>query len=513
MKRVRLIFINLIILTATSLALRSIGVWFQVYLAKRIGAAGIGLIQLILSIYILAITFATSGIRLATTRLVAEEIGMNRHRGAKEAVKNCLKYSIAFSSVAALVLFFCSPYIGRHWLTDSRTVLSLRLLALTLPFLAMSSVYNGYFTAVRKVIKASTVMIVEQVMRIVFIALFLPPLLPKGLEYACAAVVLGSCAGEVFSFLCLFFLYQTDINAYKNKRSSGGLVRRMFQIAMPVAFSAYVTSTIRTVQHILVPYGLKKSGSSPEKALASYGLIHGMVFPVLMFPAAFLNAISELIIPELAECQACEYKNRLNYIVTRVFTLGVLSSVCVMSIFFRYSKELGIAIFSSLEAGNYIRILAPIIPVMYMDSIVDGMLKGINEQVSSMRYNIFESSLGAVLIYFLLPKYAIAGYLFTIFLTRTINFCLSLYRMIKVLKVNIDYNIIIKSVFCMINALILTNLFFHCLRNVLNININSLLVLILAAVLSYYVLLRLLNCITSDDITWFKSIFSKDSSM
>lgn len=507
MKRVKLIFYNLIILTATSLVLRSIGVWFQVYLSKKIGAAGIGLFQLILSVYFLAVTFATSGVRLATTRLVAEEIGTGKFRGAKKAVHNCLMYSISFGTAFAVILFLSAEFIGTNLLSDTRTILSLRLLSLSLPFLAMSSVLSGYFTAVRKAIKASSVMIAEQFVRIGLIALCLTVFLPKGLEYACAAVVVGSCAGELFSFLVLFILYRNDVRSYNNKISSNDLVPRMFHIAIPIALSAYITSGIRTLQHLLVPYGLKKSGSSSESALATYGLIHGMVMPILMFPAAFLNAISDLIVPELAECQACDYKNRLNYIVTRVFNLGVLSSICIMSIFFRYSSELGTAIYNSHEAGLYIRILAPIIPIVYMDSIVDGMLKGINEQVSSMRYNIFESILGAALIYILLPRYGISGWLLMIFITRTINFGLSLNRMVKVLKVILNVNIIVKSLFCMFNSLILANLFFAGINIIFNVHITSLFTLISVVVLSYYILLRLLNCITAEDLTWFRSIF------
>ena len=47
--------------------------FFRVYMSGKIGAEGMGLYQLIFSIYVLASTFATSGISTAVTRLVAEE--------------------------------------------------------------------------------------------------------------------------------------------------------------------------------------------------------------------------------------------------------------------------------------------------------------------------------------------------------------------------------------------------------------------------------------------------------
>jgi stage V sporulation protein B len=114
LKRVKVIFVNMVILTGTSLLLRTIGVLFQVYLSNKIGPAGVGLFQLIISIYFLAITLASSGVRLATTRLVAEEMGKGNTSGAKRAVLNCMVYSLAFGFAFALMLFFCAELIGIH---------------------------------------------------------------------------------------------------------------------------------------------------------------------------------------------------------------------------------------------------------------------------------------------------------------------------------------------------------------------------------------------------------------
>ena len=221
-----------------------------------------------------------------------------------------------------------------------------------------------------------------------------------------------------------------------------------------------------------------------------------------MFPAVLLYAISDLIVPELAECQAQGRPNRLSYIINRVINLGLISSIGVMSIFFRFSAELGSAVYNNSEAGYYLKILAPLIPVMYMDSIVDGMLKGIGQQVPSMAYNIFESLIGVTLIYLLLPKFAIVGYIFTLFLTRTLNFGLSLNRLRKFVSLKITAGAICKTLFCILNALIISNLVFYTLH------ITWLPLCILTTAAAYYLLLRLMSCITGEDLAWFKSIFS-----
>ena len=72
--RRRLLY-NTALLTGSSLLMNAIAMAFQAWLAGRIGAAGIGLYQLVLSVSGLCATFAISGVRFAATRLVAEEIG------------------------------------------------------------------------------------------------------------------------------------------------------------------------------------------------------------------------------------------------------------------------------------------------------------------------------------------------------------------------------------------------------------------------------------------------------
>ena len=66
---------------------------------------------LVMSVYFLCITFANSGINLATTRLVSEELAINSDSGAKIAIKKCLLLSISFGITASVLLFTFAPII------------------------------------------------------------------------------------------------------------------------------------------------------------------------------------------------------------------------------------------------------------------------------------------------------------------------------------------------------------------------------------------------------------------
>jgi len=70
-------FYSALLLTGANLALRMVSMGFQVYLSGQIGAAGIGLLQLVLSVSMLAMAAGMGGIRTSAMYLTAEEIALS----------------------------------------------------------------------------------------------------------------------------------------------------------------------------------------------------------------------------------------------------------------------------------------------------------------------------------------------------------------------------------------------------------------------------------------------------
>ena len=504
-KRGRTMLLNTLLLTATTFLMRSVGVLFQVYLSNKIGAAGIGLFQLIMSVSMLAAAFAISGIRFATTRLVSEELGLGKPGGVKRAVFRCLLYGLSFGSAAMLLLFFGAGFIGTVWVGDERSVLSLKILALSLPAFAMSNVLSGYFTAVSRVVKSAGVHVAEQAIRITVIVLALSRVDVTNVEGACAAVVIGGVVGEIGSFFLMFAVYRLDRRRYdvqSGKRS--GLTRRMFSIALPLAFSAYARTALVTLENLLIPRGLRKSGATSEQALADFGMIEGMVVPIITFPAALFYALSELLVPELTDAQVTGNKARITSITSRTLYLCLLFSVGVMAIMFYFSGELGMAIYDSESVGEYLRLLSVLIPLIYLDTVTDGMLRGLGEHLYTMRINIFDSLISVLLIYVLLPRYAVMGYVVIIYFTEVFNFAFSLYRLVKKTKLRLPLLRIVKSVAAAIGAVNGAVLLLRLLGFSLMPETLSLAVHILLSAVGYFVLLFVLNCLDKNDIKWFK---------
>ena len=511
LKVIKKFFINGMVLTLTSVFMRFVSVVFNVYITNKIGSVGMGLFSLVLSVYTFGVTFATSGVHLASTRLVSQELVKGSGVGVRIAMRKCLAYSLAFGALSFVVLFSFAEPISLKWLCDIRAVKSLKILAISLPFLSVSSALGGYFCAVRRVIKNAITNILEQFIRIFLTVTLFVLISGDDVESATVAVVIGMSVSEILAFIVSFILYVFDVR--KNTKElkgepSSNITMRLLKMSLPVAFSAYIRSALMTLENLLIPKGLIRGGVNSDAALSSYGIISGMVFPVIFFPLAFLSAFSSLVIPEITRYKEQGEKKHIDYVTRRIFKLTLIFSVAISGLFIYYSDLLGMFLYDSREAGFYIKIFAALIPVMYLDNSIDAVLKGMGEQVYSMRYNIIDALVSVILVYFLLPPLGIKGYVIVVYVCELINAALSMQRLFKILtlKVNIFFDVF-APVFSIVGATSLCSILFHFMNIKFSFTVSSFICGLCISIVLYYIFLRITYCVTSEDEKWFTEIF------
>ena len=518
MKNIKKFFFNAIILCAVSMLMRTVGVSFNVYVSNRAGAEAMGLYALLSSVYGFSVTFATSGINFATMRLVAKALGKNDYNEASAALKNCIIYGIVFSSAASIALFSCSDFIGIKILRDKRTVLSLKILAATLVPISLSSVFNGYFTAVKRVYKNAVIQVCEQAVKIFAISSLLSLMLPKGIEFACAALALGGGISEMFSFLLSAFVFFLDkrkaIKIKRDEKNYSYVTTDLMRTALPIASSAYARSGLISLEHMLIPIGLLKYGLNKSHSLSLYGIIQSMVLPIVLFPAALISSFSGLLVPELTECTVKKSHRQIRYICERSLQLALIFSIGTAGIMICFSGELGNVIYPNKNTSLYIKLLAPLIPIMYIDTTVDHMLKGLGEQFYSMIVNIADALLSVFLVWFLLPHFGIIGYIITIYISELINASLSIVRLMK--KSGFKTHLtkwIIKPLLCVAGATCLSNIIFSHAKQLFNSSAISLIIHIAFTLFSYVLMLIATNSFDKEDVLWVSKIFKNEKSI
>ncbi|MBQ8524091.1 MAG: polysaccharide biosynthesis C-terminal domain-containing protein [Clostridia bacterium] len=478
MGRVKSFLMSAALLAGVNIFLRCIALSFNAYVSAKIGSESMGLFTLVMSVYGLSVTFATSGVNLAAVRLTAERTAFLVDSCAESAAYKrtvrsvmiaCSLYSLMFGMTTGILLWFASPFVGGYLLGDIRTVLSLRVLALSLPAISLTSALSGCFTGLRKVYKNALSSLIEQSAKIILISGALcvgVPILTDRVEYACLAVVGGGAVSEGLSLIVNVVMYAFDSKRPagcakgKNKyRITATHVRDTAAVSLPVALGAYARQGLSTAEHLMIPWSLKKSGLSDSSALSVYGVLHGMVFPMILFPSAVVSSAAGLLIPELAELHALGKKREEQSVMRTSLGCCAMFSVGCAALFLFFGDELGTALYRSKDAGRMIRLCAPLVPVMYTDMVVDCVLKGIGEQLASMRINIIDSFLSLVFVVILVPRWGIKGYIVSVYVCEILNFFLSFSRLRRVTGIDIGIpQLIIRPCFLCLFALCVSKL-------------------------------------------------------
>ena len=288
----------------------------------------------------------------------------------------------------------------------------------------------------------------------------------------------------------IFILYIIDIRLKKleDVRSFGQRFN-ILKIAFPVAVTSYIRSGLSTLKQLIIPTQLEKSGISCSRALSQYGMINGMVLPVITFPTVLTDSYSMLLIPEFSTYVAQKNYKAINYVANKIFKITCAFSMCVCSIFFIFSNDLGLAIYNNIETGYFFKVFTPFIFFMYMDHIIDCILKGLNKQFGVMCCNILDLSITTCFIYFLLPVLGIKGYVLSIFFSEVLNFSISLFQLYKYSKIKpnlIDW--IIVPLTCSLIAYFITNIFHF---NLINLTINlifNVLLFVVIYIISFFII-------------------------
>ncbi len=428
-----------LMLTVTSLILRSAGVFFSARLSAIAGNAVMGLYTQIMNVYSFAVTAAAAGVNLGAVRIISECCGSKEFSKIRCALRACISYCLKVGISVAVIMFLFAPILGKTLIGDARTVISLRALAFALPFISVSNAFHGYFNGVKKISRSAFTSLFEQFIRIFATITALTVFSGADAEILCLILVICNASSEALSCLILSVFYFFDKKNYPVCSSSSAyLGKRFLGITLPIAASSLVRSALTTTEHLLIPIGLRKNGLNSESAFSQYGIVSGMVLPILLYPMALLSSFASVTIAELsARTSAGESQKEIRQTVTKGLTFAIIFGIGCACLIGTFSNALGMAIYKSKEAGAFLKILAPLVFFMYLDHISDGMLKGLDKQNYVMKVNILDASLSVVFAIILIPHFGIYGFVASLYLCECLNCFFSFGRLFIMIRPNI----------------------------------------------------------------------------
>lgn len=409
------VYKNASIVTGLSVATRGLGFLYRIVLSRFIGAEGLGLYQVAFSLFGLFATIGAGGIPITVSRMITKAKAQNDPTAEKQAVGAGLTLCLLLSLPFALI-FSIFGHKFTFLFTDRRTFKVFQILMLGLSFASVYAVVRGSFWGNKEFLAPSILEAAEEALMVIIGVLLLQNVSSPvdGAQKAAWAVTLACFIVCVAALLCFF----CKGGALASPKKS---LKPLFNATLPITSVRAGSSLVTSAIAVLLPAMLVKTGLDETQALKLFGIVSGMVIPVLFMPSTLIGSLALVLVPELAEDHYRNNQERLRKNILRGLKFSVIVACTLIPILFSVGADIGRIAFSNDAAGRIIEksciLLLPMSVTMISTSILNSL--GFERQ-SFLFY--FLGAAALLLCILILPRYCgVYAYCFGLGFNYSVN--------------------------------------------------------------------------------------------
>ncbi len=373
-----------VFLTAVELVMQGLSLLLNIFITRKLGSDVIGIISLIGSFFMFVTIISSGNIYLSSSRFISEEIG-KKTGNPNKVFRYGIISSLIMSICTGAVIFSFSGVISSDILKTPELGSTVKILALILPFCSVNTCIKGYFTAFRQVSVSAAGGVIEFLVKSGLFAFFAEFMITNGKINFLTAFAVSIAGGQIASCLFMAVLY---FKLKKNYETNCSIKFKWFVFSsVPIFLNSIVTSVLSSANDALVPLTLKQYGNSTSEAFSQFGIFEAIVIPALFFPSSILCSLSSILVPELARERCADNPDKNACLINKVLKQTFEFSIFTAMIFLCFGKEIGFLMSGDYFAGKIIAILAPAVPFIYLEIILEGILKGMGKHsFSSLNY-------------------------------------------------------------------------------------------------------------------------------
>lgn len=391
------------IMIVVGFLIKILGVINRIIITRSLGEAAIGVYMLISPTVMLLATIATVGLPVAIPALVSR--GEMKERSI---LSISLTIALSLSTLLTVVMFFLAEPIATHLLKDSRVILPLMMIGPLLCVVSYTSILKSYFQGKENMTPGALATLIEQLTRMGLSVVFIAWLLPRGISYAVAGLMLASIAGEFISAVLLTLLFirfkkqnypETDFKLPKLEPVN---FKDVLGISLPTTGSRLIGTITHFVEPIIIVRMLFRLGYASEISTSMYGAVSGFAIPLLFMPSFISQAVTSAIIPPISKA----YKNRdLSTIHKRLstsFRIAFFTSGFYLILVMIFPYEIMNLLYNSTTGAEFLKISAPVFLLIYLQAPLVATLQAIGEAKFAMGASMIASVLKIILMILLM---------------------------------------------------------------------------------------------------------------
>lgn len=374
-----------------------LGMFIKIILTRIISVKGMGLYSLILPTFNLFITLCSLGLPVAISKLVSE-----KKRRSKKIVLSIVPIALLFNLLLIVTLFLIAPFLSNHLLHNKSTYYPLVSIGFTLPFICISSILKGYFFGKEQMIPVTLSNILEQIMRLLLVFFVISKLMNYSLIYAISGVVLINVLSEGISIiLLLVFLPKKKKVSFKDFIYDKSIFKDLLDISIPTTGSRLIGSISYFLEPIILTFALTKSGYSKDFITIEYGIINGYVYALLLLPSFFTLAISSALLPVVSNSYSKHDYKYTKYKIRQAIIFSLLIGVPCTLLFMFIPDILLKLIYNTNKGIIYIKMIAPIFLLYYIQSPLTSAMQGMNKAKDAMMGTLYGAIIRTILLFVL----------------------------------------------------------------------------------------------------------------
>lgn len=479
------------VLLISGLICKILGALFRLPLTNLLGIEGIGIFQLIMSLYAFALVVTCGGVANSLSKL----IGTTRAQGDFAKINTFLKRALFVSVGSGVLIGLFFVVFGKYiaFLQGFSSSQSYMLFVFLLPLGAGLSTLRGYFQGHENMLPTAVSQVLEQVFKFVFGLVFAFYFSKFGLEQGAFGAFLGMVLSEVVavSYLFVIWYFKSKNKLSQNVISEIKIARREFDHAnFLLMLSASILPLVNAFDGLIIIPRLMAAGFSSGFATKLFGLQTGVVGAVLNFPLIISMAVTTTLLPNISYLISKKaggkhviekgLKILLYLILPTTFGLVAVSRQALSVVYSSLTSQMLDVAFELMLFGGFSIVFTALMQYLIMLLQANGQFK----------YILLITSIGGAVkaivsfIFAAVPTINIFALVIgNILLSSTIS-VLALYKLKKLSNFVITF----KEIFCLmigtLSMFVVVYAFINC--NYFNVYLNLFLAIFLGA-LAYFV--------------------------
>ncbi len=430
------------ILTLANFVVRLMGFIYKIVISRIVGGEAMGLVQLILPLYFSFISIVASGIPIAISSTVARHRAQNNTQAIRDTITASLMGICVLSSILFLLFIFNLNFFSSKLLRYGKTKLPLLLLSPCIVIIGVKSIFRGYFYGTKKVHIPALSDILEQIIRIGLVLLLFYYVGPEDIELSACIIVIGMTIGELISLLYLHVKFHNILKNSNTKKTPPSkyksIVYELYKIAFPITMTRVIMSIVSSIGSIIVPRRLVLWGMTPNKALKSFGVIGGMVMPLLFIPFTIINGLNTILIPNLSEDMASKKWNNIRDKISKAIVITSESAFFCTGVLIVLGNHMGFLLFREQDVGKYLVPSSLFLIFLCLHQTLSSIMNGLSMENISARNNIIGGIVELIAIYVFIPKFGIYGYMGGFYLGSVVVIILHYISIAKKTQIQLD---------------------------------------------------------------------------